>query len=131
MVGLYTGIFDTAVSAIEARWTGATDCEDRVLSKDGQILLTADPAMPTSCWMTSGYVVTPQALSLSPVSTLCHILNEPRAFKYPWQKAASRYIANTSDTHGLRSRRVCTASTSLNGGICTGCRNSHHRLEHL
>ena len=51
MVG-HTGVFDAAVSAIETLDGLVQQIVDKVLSKDGQILLTADHAMPTTCWMT-------------------------------------------------------------------------------
>ena len=84
MVG-HTGVFDAAVSAIETLDGLVQQIVDRVLSKDGQILLTADHGNADYMLDDKDNVVTKH--SLSPVP-LCHIANEPRAFKVPHGKLA-------------------------------------------
>ena len=84
MVG-HTGIFDAAVSAIETLDGLVQQIVDKVLSKDGQILLTADHGNADYMLDDKDNVVTKH--SLSPVP-LCHIANEPKAFKIPHGKLA-------------------------------------------
>ena len=84
MVG-HTGVFDAAVSAIETLDGLVQQIVDRVLEKDGQILLTADHGNADYMLDDKDNVVTKH--SLSPVP-LCHIANEPRAFKVPHGKLA-------------------------------------------
>lgn len=84
MVG-HTGVFDAAVSAIETLDGLVQQIAERVLSKDGQILLTADHGNADYMLDDNDNVVTKH--SLSPVP-LCHIANEPRPFNVPHGKLA-------------------------------------------
>ncbi len=84
MVG-HTGVFDAAVSAIEMLDGLVQQIAERVLSKDGQILLTADHGNADYMLDDNDNVVTKH--SLSPVP-LCHIANEPRPFNVPHGKLA-------------------------------------------
>ena len=84
MVG-HTGVFDAAVSAIETLDGLVQQIAERVLSKDGQILLTADHGNADYMLDDNDNVVTKH--SLSPVP-LCHIANEPSPFNVPHGKLA-------------------------------------------
>ena len=84
MVG-HTGVFDAAVSAIEMLDGLVQQIAERVLSKDGQILLTADHGNADYMLDDNDNVVTKH--SLSPVP-LCHIANEPSPFNVPHGKLA-------------------------------------------
>lgn len=84
MVG-HTGVFDAAVSAIEMLDGLVQQIAERVLSKDGQILLTADHGNADYMLDDNDNVVTKH--SLSPVP-LCHIANEPSPFNAPHGKLA-------------------------------------------
>ena len=84
MVG-HTGVFDAAVSAIEMLDGLVQQIAERVLSKDGQILLTADHGNADYMLDDNDNVVTKH--SLSPVP-LCHIANEPNPFNVPHGKLA-------------------------------------------
>ena len=84
MVG-HTGVFDAAVSAIETLDGLVQQIAERVLSKDGQILLTADHGNADYMLDDNDNVVTKH--SLSPVP-LCHIANEPRPFNVSHGKLA-------------------------------------------
>ncbi len=74
MVG-HTGVMEAAIKAIEALDKCVTKISDAVLSKGGQILLTADHGNADEMTDERGNVVT--AHSLSPVP-LVHISGEPR-----------------------------------------------------
>ena len=84
MVG-HTGVFDAAVSAIEMLDGLVQQIAERVLSKDGQILITADHGNADYMLDDNDNVVTKH--SLSPVP-LCHIANEPSPFNVPHGKLA-------------------------------------------
>ena len=84
MVG-HTGVFDAAVSAIKMLDGLVQQIAERVLSKDGQILLTADHGNADYMLDDNDNVVTKH--SLSPVP-LCHIANEPSPFNVPHGKLA-------------------------------------------
>ena len=74
MVG-HTGVMEAAIKAIEALDKCVTKISDAVLSKGGQILLTADHGNADEMTDERGNVVT--AHSLNPVP-LVHISGEPR-----------------------------------------------------
>jgi 2,3-bisphosphoglycerate-independent phosphoglycerate mutase len=76
MVG-HTGVWDAAVAAIEALDPLVGKIADKVLSMDGQILLTADHGNADYMLDDDGNVVTKHSLSKVP---LCHICREPRRF---------------------------------------------------
>ncbi len=77
MVG-HTGVFEAAVKAIEVLDGLVKRIADAILSKDGQILLTADHGNADYMLDDKDNVVTKH--SLSPVP-LCYICNEPVIFK--------------------------------------------------
>lgn len=77
MVG-HTGVFEAAVKAIEVLDGLVKRIADAILSKDGQILLTADHGNADYMLDDDDNVVTKH--SLSPVP-LCYICNEPVKFK--------------------------------------------------
>ncbi len=77
MVG-HTGVFDATVKAIETLDGLVGEIADAILSKDGQILLTADHGNADYMIDEKGEVVTKHSVSKVP---LCHICNEPARFK--------------------------------------------------
>ena len=77
MVG-HTGVFDATVKAIETLDGLVGEIADAILSKDGQILLTADHGNADYMIDEKGDVVTKHSVSKVP---LCHICNEPTRFK--------------------------------------------------
>ncbi len=77
MVG-HTGVFDATVKAIETLDGLVGEIADAILSKDGQILLTADHGNADYMIDEKGDVVTKHSVSKVP---LCHICNEPARFK--------------------------------------------------
>lgn len=77
MVG-HTGVFEAAVKAIEVLDGLVKRIADAILSKDGQILLTADHGNADYMLDDNDNIVTKH--SLSPVP-LCYICNEPVIFK--------------------------------------------------
>ena len=77
MVG-HTGVMDAAVKAIEALDLCVGKIVDKILEKDGQILLTADHGNSDEMIDDAGNVVTSH--SLNPVP-LYHIANNPRELK--------------------------------------------------
>ena len=84
MVG-HTGVFDAAVKAIETLDGLVGQIADAVLSKDGQILLTADHGNADTMLDESGNPVTKHSTALVP---LCHICNEPVPFRKDTGKLA-------------------------------------------
>jgi 2,3-bisphosphoglycerate-independent phosphoglycerate mutase len=76
MVG-HTGVFDATVKAIETLDGLVGEIADAILSKDGQILLTADHGNADYMIDEKGEVVTKHSVSKVP---LCHICNEPARF---------------------------------------------------
>ncbi len=76
MVG-HTGVFDATVKAIETLDGLVGEIADAILSKDGQILLTADHGNADYMIDEKGDVVTKHSVSKVP---LCHICNEPARF---------------------------------------------------
>ncbi len=84
MVG-HTGVFDAAVKAIEALDGLVGQIADAILSKDGQILLTADHGNADYMIDDKGEVVTKHSVSKVP---LCHICKEPASFKADTGKLA-------------------------------------------
>ncbi len=77
MVG-HTGVFDATVKAIETLDGLVGEIADAILSKDGQILLTADHGNADYMIDEKGEGVTKHSVSKVP---LCHICNEPARFK--------------------------------------------------
>ena len=77
MVG-HTGVFDATVKAIETLDGLVGEIADAILSKDGQILLTADHGNADYMIDEKGDVVTKHSVSKVP---LCHICNKPARFK--------------------------------------------------
>ena len=77
MVG-HTGIMEAAIKAVEALDSCVGRIAEKVLEKDGQILLTADHGNSDEMIDQSGNVVTSH--SLNPVP-LCHISNNPIELK--------------------------------------------------
>ncbi|MBQ6456838.1 MAG: 2,3-bisphosphoglycerate-independent phosphoglycerate mutase [Mogibacterium sp.] len=84
MVG-HTGVFDAAVKAIETLDGLVGQIADAVLSKDGQILLTADHGNADTMLDESGNPVTKHSTALVP---LCHICNDPVPFRKDTGKLA-------------------------------------------
>ncbi|HHW95328.1 MAG TPA: 2,3-bisphosphoglycerate-independent phosphoglycerate mutase [Mogibacterium sp.] len=84
MVG-HTGVFDAAVSAIETLDGLVGKIADTILSKDGQILLTADHGNADYMIDYDGKPVTMHSMSKVP---LCHICNEPISFRKKTGKLA-------------------------------------------
>lgn len=84
MVG-HTGVFDAAVSAIETLDGLVGKIADTILSKDGQILLTADHGNADYMIDDDGKPVTMHSMSKVP---LCHICNEPISFRKKTGKLA-------------------------------------------
>lgn len=84
MVG-HTGSFDATVKAIEVLDGLVGRIADAFLERDGQILLTADHGNADYMLDNAGKVVTKHSLSKVP---LCHICNEPAAFKASHGKLA-------------------------------------------
>ena len=76
MVG-HTGVWDAAVQAIETLDSLVSQIVDAVLSKDGQILLTADHGNADFMLDDKDQIVTKHSLADVP---LCHICHEPRQF---------------------------------------------------
>ena len=76
MVG-HTGVFDATVKAIETLDGLVGEIADAILSKDGQILLTADHGNADYMIDEKGEVVTKHSVSKVP---LCHICNDPARF---------------------------------------------------
>lgn len=84
MVG-HTGVFDAAVSAIETLDGLVGEIADTILSKDGQILLTADHGNADYMIDDDEKPVTMHSMSKVP---LCHICNEPLPFRKKTGKLA-------------------------------------------